>query len=291
VDARDLPDLVVFLEVVRAGSLTRAAKSLHTVQSNVTARIKSLECALGTPLLKRHARGVRLTPAGEVALGFAQRTAAVLHDLRSTFGRGAHSHVAQLRLGAIETVAACHLPALVTGFSRQHPNVDVSVQTASSSALLAQLRNSELDVIFVSRAPKFAGFRQHVAFRDELVVVVPKTIPSLATLIAADGPLDVLVQRLGCSYTDRLLSYVGESSRRRCRLRELGTLDGILGFVEGGLGVAAMPRAFASSLATSRNVHLLELPPELARLETYVVAPARGEASFAASELFARCTA
>src|SRR5690242_12275560 len=132
-NARDLPDLVVFLEVVRAGSLTRAARSLHTVQSNVTARIKSLEGALRTPLLHRHARGVRLTPAGEVALGLAQRTAAVLDDLRFTFGGGPGGRVAKLRLGAIETVAASHLPALVTAFSRQHPHVDVSVQTGSSA--------------------------------------------------------------------------------------------------------------------------------------------------------------
>src|SRR5256885_1590136 len=132
VTGRDLPDLIVLLEVVRAGSLTGAAKSLRTVQSNVTARIKSLETALGSALLKRHARGVRLTPAGEVALGLAQRTSAVLDDLRFTFGQGAAVGAARLRLGAIETVAASHLPALVTRFSRQHPHVDLSVQTGSS---------------------------------------------------------------------------------------------------------------------------------------------------------------
>jgi LysR family transcriptional regulator, cell division regulator len=283
-----LPDLVVFLEVVRAGSLTRAAKTLHMVQSNVTARIKRLEGAVRTPLLHRHARGVRPTPAGEVALGLAQRTAAVLEDLRFTFGHGAHARAAKLRLGAIETVAACHLPALVAGFCRAHPQVELSVQTGTSATLLAQLRRNELDVVFVSRAAKLAGFRERVAFRDELVVVAPRAIPSLAELVASDAPLNVLVQRLGCSYTDRLLAHLGETSRRRCRLLELGTLEGIVGFVAGGLGIAAMPRAFASSFVGGRKVHLLELPRELRRLETYVVAPAGGEASFAVSQLLAR---
>jgi DNA-binding transcriptional LysR family regulator len=286
VNARDLPDLLVFLEVVRAGSLTRAATSLHTVQSNVTARIKSLEGALGTPLLQRHARGVRVTPAGEVVLGLAQRTAAVLEDLRFTFGPGAHAGAARLRLGAIETVAACQLPALVASFSRRHPDVDLSVQTGSSSALLTQLRKGELDLVFVSRAAKLAGFREQVAFQDELVVVAPPAIPSLGRLITGEGPLKVLVQRLGCSYTDRLLAYLGEASRRRCRLLELGTLEGIVGFVEGGLGIAAMPRVFAAALAAGRKVHLLALPRELRRLDTYVVAPAGEDASFAARELF-----
>ena len=64
-DAKLLPDLLVFLEAARSGSLTQAAQRLNTVQPNVTARIRKLEQALGTKLLQRHARGVRPTPAGE----------------------------------------------------------------------------------------------------------------------------------------------------------------------------------------------------------------------------------
>ena len=64
-DAHLLPDVLVFLNVVRSGSITRAAQRLNMVQSNVTARIKKLEYALGVTLLRRHARGVKLTGGGE----------------------------------------------------------------------------------------------------------------------------------------------------------------------------------------------------------------------------------
>src|SRR6185312_35587 len=84
-DSRLLPDLLVFLEAARSGSLTRAAQRLNTVQPNVTARIRKLETALGTKLLQRHARGVRPTPAGEVALAIATRLGAVMEDLRVEF--------------------------------------------------------------------------------------------------------------------------------------------------------------------------------------------------------------
>jgi DNA-binding transcriptional LysR family regulator len=288
VDAWNLPDLIVFLEVVRAGSLTRAAKRLHTVQSNVTARIKSLERAAGVPLLVRHARGVKPTPAGEAALKLAQRTDGVLDDLRFTFGQGQRT-VAKLRLGAIETVAATHLPEVVSGFAAQHPNVDVSVQTGSSSALLKQLQDGELDVAFLSRPARIAGLREQVAFRDELVVVAPKAGEPLAKLLAMQGPpLKVLVQRLGCSYTDRLVTSLGQTSSRGYRLLEIGTLEGILRFVEAGVGIAAMPRAFASSLGRTRRIRLCALPRELRRLETYLVASASATASRATNEFIAR---
>jgi DNA-binding transcriptional LysR family regulator len=270
-DARLLPDMVVFLEVVKAGSLTKAAQRLHTVQSNVTARMKILEQAIGMPLLRRHARGVRPTAAGEAALAMALRAHAVVDELRSTFGKGGQGTVQRLRLGAIETVAATHLPRLVASFVRRHPHVDVSVHAGSSSALIKQLKDGELDVAFVSQRPRVAGCRQRVAFRDELVLVAPPASPSLATLLARGEPaLKVLVQRLGCSYTERLLALLHERGRER-RLLEIGTLEGILRFVEAGVGVAVMPRAFVESVAGGRRVAMLALPPAVRRLETCVL--------------------
>jgi DNA-binding transcriptional LysR family regulator len=287
-DPRVLPDLMVFLEVARAGSLTRAASRLHTVQSNVTARIKLLERAVGVSLLRRHARGVRPTAAGEAALAIALRIDTVMNDLRFTFGKAAGPRVVKLRLGAIETVAASHLPGVVTALVARHPNVDVSVETGSSTALIGQLRDGHLDAIFVSRRPGIPAFREVVAFRDELVLVVPSNVASTAALLSAAGPdLKILVQRLGCSYTERLLGLLAAKSTRAYRLLELGTLEGILGFVDAGVGVAVMPRAFAESLAAGRSLRLLDLPRAIRRLDTYLVAPPAADSSFVVNEVFA----
>ena len=286
-----LPDLVVFLEVVRAGSLTKAAERLHTVQSNVTARIKQLERATGTALLKRHARGIRLTPAGESALALALRVDAVMDDLRLTFDRAAPHSAGKLRLGSIETTAASHLPAVVARFAREHPGVEVSVETGSSAALLQQLKQGELDAVFVSRAPGITGFRELVAFADELIIVAPVSLRSAGELLSAGpAPVKVLVQRLGCSYTERLLAFLAQKSRRGHQVRQLGTLEGVLGFVEVGAGIAAMPRAFATAAAGRRKIHFLNLPAKYARLATFLVAPASRDASVAVNAFVAQCT-
>jgi DNA-binding transcriptional LysR family regulator len=71
----DISDLKVFEAVVRLGSMSQAAKELHTVQSNVTARIQSLEATLGVPLFHRHSRGVRPTPAAARLLPYAAHAA------------------------------------------------------------------------------------------------------------------------------------------------------------------------------------------------------------------------
>lgn len=60
----DLLDLRLFLHVVAARSITLGAERSHLALPSASARIKALEDSLGTPLLIRHARGVRPTPAG-----------------------------------------------------------------------------------------------------------------------------------------------------------------------------------------------------------------------------------
>jgi len=286
-DPKLLPDVMVFLEVVRAGSITRAAGRLNTVQSNVTARIKKLEQAVDTPLLKRHARGVKPTPAGEAMAAIALRMDAALDDVRFTFGKGAAERSAKHRIGAIETVLASHLPRMVTSFLKRYPRVDVSLGTGSSSSLLRQLKEGEIDAAFVSRAPGSAAFRERLAFRDELVLVASsRARPVAKPWLEAGPPLNILVQRLGCSYTERLLTYIGSEPRRSYRLLELGTLEGVLAFVEAGLGVAAMPRAFLSAAASKRKLALFELPPRVRELSTYLVMLPAAESSFAGNAFF-----
>lgn len=270
-DPRLLPDLLVFLEAARAGSLTQAARRLNTVQPNVTARIRKLEQALGAKLLRRHARGVQPTPAGEAALVIATRLSDLLADLRTGFLTKHSARRSRLSLGSIETVAATHLHTLLVGFTRGHPNVEISVNTASSLTLLKQLRAREIDVAFVSRATDSDGITSRPVFRDELSVIAARGQRSLAKLLGESrGELKIVVQRLGCSYTARLLSYIRERSTRKYRLVEAGTLGSVLSLVAGGVGIATLPRAFVDSQPTGRGMRHFALPRALRFVDTFL---------------------
>jgi LysR family transcriptional regulator, cell division regulator len=68
----DAADLRIFESVARNGSMNRAALELHTVLSNVTARVRLLEEELGAPLFHRYHRSVELTAAGRRLLPFSR---------------------------------------------------------------------------------------------------------------------------------------------------------------------------------------------------------------------------
>ena len=105
----DATDLKVFEAVATTGSMNKAALELNTVQSNVTARIKSLEDEVGFALFERTNRGVTLTAAGTRLLPFAARAAGLLEDARRAVAdEGTPSGA--LAIGSLETTAALHLP-------------------------------------------------------------------------------------------------------------------------------------------------------------------------------------
>ncbi len=78
----DLKDLRYFVAVCEQGSFLQASSVLHTVQSNVSARIKRLEVYFGATLFQRDRRGVVLTKKGEVLYAYARRLFLLLEETR-----------------------------------------------------------------------------------------------------------------------------------------------------------------------------------------------------------------
>src|ERR1700732_3804138 len=134
----DVADLRVFEAVARHGSMNRAAAELHTVQSNVTARIRALEREIGVVLFQRHVRGVSLTPAGQRLLPYAARIAKLITDARiAALDDGAPGGA--LTLGTLETTAALRLSPILSNFARMYPQVRLSLTTGTSCGLTADV--------------------------------------------------------------------------------------------------------------------------------------------------------
>jgi DNA-binding transcriptional LysR family regulator len=260
VDAKLLPDLLVFFEVARVGSISEAARRLHMVQTNVTVRIQKLEAALGIRLLDRGARGSRLTAGGEALVPLAARLVTLLEDVDLAFQKSGRHKSELLRLGAIETVVAARLPSLLEGSRVKHRWLQFAITSGSSVRLIKMLQEGHLDAAFVSYPARSDRLKTEMEFRDELVLVVPQESvgPPPIDVGALANHFPLLIQRLGCSYTEHFISYLSSKGQGRPRAVEAGTLEGVLGFVEQGLGIAVLPRTFAEYSARRVRILLLE---------------------------------
>ena len=132
-----------FVAVAESRGFTRAAARLHSTQSTVSAQIQRLENDAGHPLFVRSTRSVRLTPAGELLLGYARTILRLNEDARLHLS-GAR-HVGRLRVGAAEDLAGW-LPKILRAFSRQYPEVCIDVEIGIGTSLFKMLETQELDL-------------------------------------------------------------------------------------------------------------------------------------------------
>ncbi|MGH7124143.1 MAG: LysR family transcriptional regulator [Stellaceae bacterium] len=268
----DASDLAVFAAAAKAGGITKAAAMLHTVQSNVTQRIRRLEAELGVPLFHRHSRGVTLTGAGTQLLPYAERIGRLLHEAKQAAADGPTPR-GRIVIGALESATAVRLPPVLAAYGAACPEVDIEIDTGTTAALVDAVLARRLEAAFVAGGVNHPELLAIPLIVEELVMVTAPWAADLDGLAGAAGmdPLKLIVFRPGCSYRTRLEALLAERGITNARRLEFGTLDGIIGCVGAGIGVTLLPRIVVAKAASEGRVALHALPPDTARIETVLV--------------------
>jgi DNA-binding transcriptional LysR family regulator len=276
----DAADLRIFEAVARLGGMNRAAGELHTVQSNVTARIRALEDELGTVLFERHSRGVTLTAAGRRLLPYAARIRHLLDDARRVVADDGTPR-GSLTLGTLETTAAMRLSPLLATYTGKYPQVDLVLRTGTTSELVDDVLAHRLQGAFVCGPVDHPDLVSEVVFREDLVVLSARSARALDDLLRT-ADLRIIVLRAGCSYRQRLEAILAARGVVGVRVLEFGTLEAILGCVAAGLGITLLPRSIVEPSRRGDELAVHELPADEARVETLFV---RRRESFVSSAL------
>jgi DNA-binding transcriptional LysR family regulator len=145
----ELRHLRYFLAVAEELHFTRAAERLYMGQPALSARIREIERAVGTPLFRRTTRRVRLTPAGEALLPHA-RAALEAADRAADALRCAREGLAgPLRVGLVVGTQTVLLSRVLAAYGERHPDVRVEIEEFDFSDPSAGVRSERVDVAFV----------------------------------------------------------------------------------------------------------------------------------------------
>lgn len=175
-----LTGLRVVHQVATSGSFTRAAEMLGYTQSAVSRQVAAMEAAAGASLFDRRARGVALTPAGEVLVGRATEVLAGLAVTESELAGLRDPLAGRVTVGAYPTAAMALVPRAMAQAMSEHPGLAVVLEEASSPALLRRVRSGRLDVVIVGVGqglPDYdlSGLPQTTLGRGNLLVAVAET--------------------------------------------------------------------------------------------------------------------
>ena len=137
--------LEFLLALARERHFGRAAEMCGVTQPTLSAGLKQLEDTLGILLVTRGSRFQALTPEGERVLDWAKRIVGDVRTMRQEVRALKQGQlVGSLRLAAIPTALAM-VSALTTPFHVHHPDVRFTVKSCTSSEVLAELDNLEID--------------------------------------------------------------------------------------------------------------------------------------------------
>ena len=169
-----LDQLRSLVAVADLGSFSAAARALHLAQPTISLHVSELESRLGAPLLVRGPRRVSATAAGTELLGRARRLLRDADEAVAAVRRHREGQVGRVRFGCTGGAATHLLPRLVEACEQAHPNIDVALQIANSSALMARLFVGDLDLAVVAMPqPDYPALTVSPLRRTPLMAFLP----------------------------------------------------------------------------------------------------------------------
>jgi molybdate transport repressor ModE-like protein len=253
----DSTRLRLLVELERQGSVSAAARAIGIGQPSASEHLRLLEAAAGQRLVERNGRGSRLTEAGLVLASHASQALATLAAGEEELHALAGLESGTIHIGASTTPGVYLLPDTLGCFRRDHPNVSIEVEIASTGEILERLVAGRIQLALVGDTATDDRIELEPFLSDELVGIArPGLVPlrSGRAAPAAVGEQTLLVRERRSSTRqvgERALRAAGIEPRR---VWELDSSEAIKRAAREGLGIA-----FLSHYAVAEEVARGEL--------------------------------
>lgn len=246
-------------------SITRAAEKLHITQSTMSSRIASLEEELGVVLLDRREKQFRLTVAGQRFQLLAERLLSLQRQIKQELGSSPAGPMT-LRIGSIESVVHSWLPAWLKDMRSQYPDFELELTVETSPVLMEQIRRGAQDLVFTSIVGSDTAVRSRLMTAMDMVFVGHRdTHGSRLYRLAELADAGLITFQRGSQPHQGLLQLFQESGLAAPRVHAISSISAMVQLVEGGFGVATLPRASVRELTRRLPLRILRceatLPP------------------------------
>lgn len=277
----DRKQLRALLAVADHRSFSAAARSLDTVQSNVSAHVARLERDLGVTLIDRASN--EPTHEGRAVIERARRIETEFDALDSEIASLRDVITGSVRLGVIGTTARWLVPPLLGHLAERCPEVSVVVLDATTSSLVLNLVSGAVDLAVVNLPVDDAELRVEPLFDEDRVLVVPGTHPLHGRdVVDLDEVIEheLLLEAPGTAFREELEARAGQLG---LKLRPKAEFDGMrllasLAFTGFGAGIVPASAAPAGVGGDWRRIPIDGVPGRsvgLARRRRSMLSPAQ----------------
>jgi DNA-binding transcriptional LysR family regulator len=265
--AMELRHLRYFCVLAEQLHFTKAAVLLNVAQPALSHQIKQLEDELGTQLVERTNRRVRLTTAGEVFLARATRILEQLDQATRETARVGQGDAGSLVIGAVSTAVCSILPELLRSFRRESPNIAIDIREMEPGEQVEALRKETIDIGLLFLSIQDPSLDSTLVSRERLIVALPTRhrAASARTVCLRELESETFLiprQQLVPGFHELVLNTLRSGGVHSPRLQPTRMLQTAVFLVAGQLGIALVPESFQQHLRVRGCVYreLAETP-------------------------------
>ena len=245
-----LHQLQIFVEVVRQGSVTKAAEAMHMTQPALSIQLKSFQQQFKAPLTEMSGRQLHITDFG---YEIAHRAQNVINETEAIkFKTKAYEGLltGRLRISSAST-GKYVIPYFLSGFLNEHSGIDLVLDVTNKSRVIESLKANEIDFALVSTVPEGLEVEGEPLLENQLYLISnqPK----------AQYKKPYLLREAGSATRKAMDSFLGKKLGRK-RI-ELTSNEAVKQAVMAGIGYSIVP--------------IIGIKNELASKELYII-PTRG---------------
>ena len=234
---------LVFHEVAKFKSFSRAAEELFVSQPAVSKHIRQLEQKLGMGLIRRGRGGFDLTEAGEMLFKHTHKICNNLQEIESVLDNLKKDHHGLLKIGTTESYSKCLMPKLLSGFQTSYPSIKITLEVGNSEEIEKGLLDYKNDIGLIGLAKASSKFESVPFLKEELVLIVSPDHPlgkrKAVSLKEIEG-YPFIIRAKG-STTRRILFHAYEEFNiQPSLLIEAGSSEFIKQWVSEGRGVSVI---------------------------------------------------
>lgn len=273
-----------FYDVATYGSISKAATMNYTSQPAISRSIKTLESELNTQLFIRSKKGIELTEKGKELLFYVEQGYnSLLMAERNIVENKSLDH-GKLSIGVPSHLAIYYIFDAIDNFHKKYPNIEITIISKSTTALLELLKSHEIDFMIDS---------DPIPVRDKSIKV--KHIKYLHNTFVAHSDVDtesittvkdlenytLILPIKGTANRSNLEEYFVKNNCKVNNVLNIHTSEVILGAIKRNLGIGYILKEIVSDelkKGTLKEIKIPDLPKigiSLVYIEEYMTSSPR----------------
>lgn len=236
--------LEVFMKVVEKENFTKAAEELHMTQPAVSQYIRTLERSLGTRVLERNNKHVRMTKAGEIVYHHAKEILALHTRMRCLVDDLSNNASGPITIGASYTFGEYILPHIIARMKKEYPLIEPSIVIHNTKEIIDLVNSYQLDIGIIEGLGSDLPLHSEIVSEDQMVIVASPSHP----LLNKDGELHLsdlteetwILREKGSGTRQAADKFFEMHDFAPKTIMEFGSTQVIKESVEAGLGISLL---------------------------------------------------